>query len=189
VTWCSRAVNCTFGSCFATCRTRSSPLGSLSRLSRPARVRLAHVLLGQSPSLHDLLRPSQAFVRPLRWYYATVRLPAAVHLGLIAHRLLPAVRLLLSDVDGASRFSRVKFLCMHGVFDSAGPVMNIAFALITAWPSAQRDAVGALISRFRSSQLRDTQPTYTPMPNASSAALLPPSHGSGPGWYRYSFPV
>src|ERR1019366_8455502 len=33
---------------------------------RPVRVRLSHVLLGQRPSLHDLLRPSLAFVRPLR---------------------------------------------------------------------------------------------------------------------------
>jgi hypothetical protein len=61
-------------------------------------------------------------------HYATVRLPAAVHLGLIAHRLLPAVRCLLaSDSDGVSRFSRVKFLCMHGVFDSAGPAVDFAF--------------------------------------------------------------
>jgi hypothetical protein len=32
----------------------------------PARVRLFRVLLGQRPSLHDLLRPSPACVRPLR---------------------------------------------------------------------------------------------------------------------------
>jgi hypothetical protein len=36
--------------------------------------------------------PSLACVRPPRWYYAAVRLPMAVHLGLIAHRLLPAFR-------------------------------------------------------------------------------------------------
>src|SRR5580698_9855355 len=58
----------------------------------PVRVRLCRVLLGQWPSLHDLLRPSLACVRPLRWYYATVRLPMAVHVGLIAHRLLPPSR-------------------------------------------------------------------------------------------------
>jgi hypothetical protein len=100
--------------------------------------------------------------------------------------LLPAVRCLqASDSDGASRFSRVKFLCWplaqtqqspyqrtrsaflfdpgSEVFDSAGPVMNFAFTLITVLPSVLRDAVGALISRFRSSQLRDTQPAYTPV--------------------------
>src|SRR5208282_5714477 len=61
----------------------------------PVRVRLFRVLLGQRPSLRDLLRPSLACVRPLRWYYAAVRLPLAVHVGLIAHRLLPPFRPLL----------------------------------------------------------------------------------------------
>src|ERR1035438_3935782 len=88
----------------------------------PVRVRLFHVLLGQPPSLHDLLPPSLAFVRPLHRYYAAVRLPAAVHLGLIALRLLPTVRVLpTTDGNGVSRFSCVKFLYMLGVFDSAGP--------------------------------------------------------------------
>ena len=32
ITWCSRAVNFLFPSCFAASRTRSSPLGPLSRL-------------------------------------------------------------------------------------------------------------------------------------------------------------
>ena len=91
----------------------------------PVRVRLFRVLLGQRPSLHDLLRPSLAFVRPLRRYYAVVRLPAAVHLGLIAHRLLPPIRALpATDGHRVSRFSRVKFPCMPGVFDSAGPVTH-----------------------------------------------------------------
>ena len=94
--------------------------------TRPARsrcgYRLADFLLGQRPSLHDPLRPSLAFVRSLRPYYAAARLPAAVHVGLIAHRLLPPIRLLAS-ADGyrVSRFSRVKFRYMLGVFDSAVP--------------------------------------------------------------------
>jgi hypothetical protein len=80
------------------------------------------VLLGQRPSLHDLLRPSLACVRPLRWYYAAVRLPMAVHLGLIAHRLLPAFRPApAAEGHRVSRFSRVKFPCVRGVYDSAGP--------------------------------------------------------------------
>src|ERR1700678_3411049 len=58
----------------------------------PVRDRRTDVLLGQRPSLHDLLRPSLAFVRPLRRYYAAVRLPAAVHVGLIAHRFHPPIR-------------------------------------------------------------------------------------------------
>src|ERR1035441_8093219 len=112
---------------------------------RPVRVGLFHVLLGQRPSLHGLLRPSPAFVRPLRRYYAAVRLPAAVPLGLIAHRLLPAFPVLPStDGRGASRFSRVKFLCMRGVFDSAGPDA-LALARTSVLPSALLDAVGTLI--------------------------------------------
>src|SRR6266567_4784111 len=88
----------------------------------PVRVRLSRVLLGQRPSLHDLLRPSRAFVRPLRRYYATVRLPIAVHVGLIAHRFLPPIRpRLAADGYRVSRFSRVKFPCMPGVSDSAAP--------------------------------------------------------------------
>src|SRR4029077_6575205 len=92
----------------------------------PARVWLFRVLLGQRPSLHDLLRPSPACVRPLRRYYAAVRLPAAVHVGLIAHRLLPPIRpLLAANGCRVSRFSRVKFPCMPGVYDSAEPAAHL----------------------------------------------------------------
>src|SRR5947209_17708782 len=65
-----------------------------------ARVRLLRVLLGQRPSLHNLRRRSLAFVRLLRWYYASVRLPAFVHEGLMAHRLLPPARSLLTGECG-----------------------------------------------------------------------------------------
>ena len=61
-------------------------------------------------------------VRLLRRYYATVRLPATVPGGLMAHRFLPPVRgFPAAHRDGVSRFSRVEFLCLRGVFDSAGP--------------------------------------------------------------------
>jgi len=110
-------------------------VGPLVRPGVRCGYRLVRVLLGRQPSLHDLLQPSQAFVRSLRWYYAAARLPVPVHLGLIALRLHPAVRVLLpTDGDGASRFSRVKFLCMPGVLDSAGCG---ALALAhTAWLSS-----------------------------------------------------
>src|ERR1035438_385359 len=134
LTWFSRAVNRIFGSPLAASRTRSSPLGPLSPARCPVRVRLFRVLLGQRPSLHDLLRPSPAFVQPLRWYYAAVRLPIAVHVGLRAHRLLPPIRpALATDGHRVSRFSRVKFLCMPGVYDSAEPV--------THWRKATRHSV------------------------------------------------
>jgi Adenosine deaminase len=45
------------------------PAGPASPARPPVRVRRFHVLLGQRPSLHDLLRPSPAFVRSLRRYY------------------------------------------------------------------------------------------------------------------------
>src|SRR5215831_16551178 len=54
-----------------------------------AQVRLPRVLLGLWPSLHNLRWRPIAFVRLLRRYYAAVRLPAVVHEGLIAHRVLP----------------------------------------------------------------------------------------------------
>src|ERR1017187_1074024 len=58
----------------------------------PVRVRLWRVLLGLRPPLHNLRRRSLAFVRLLRQYYAAIRLPAAVHEGLIGHHLLPPAR-------------------------------------------------------------------------------------------------
>src|SRR6266540_4090385 len=82
---------------------------------------MAGNLLGRPPSLHALRRRSPALVRALRRYYAVARLPAAVHGGLMAHRFLLPARQLLAGGNGVSRFSRMEFLCMHGVFDSAGP--------------------------------------------------------------------
>ena len=152
---------------------------------RPAQVRLWRVLLGPRPFLHSLLRPSQAFVRLLRWYYAAVRLPAAVHPGLIAHRLLPAVRVLAAtDDDGVSRFSRVEF--------HAGGLRLRRAAVPSRWraplcclpycvtPSAPwiRD-FGAHNFGIPSLPI--------PLSNASSAASRPPSHGSGPGWFATPF--
>ena len=61
--------------------------------------------------------------------------------------------------DGISRFSRLKFLCMHGVFDSAGPLrtrgsvrIHIAF-----WYSHTMGIPKRLISEL------NTQPTDTPV--------------------------
>jgi len=129
---------------------------------RPARVELVRVLLlespsgvraSQRPSLNDLLRPSLAFVRPLRWYYAAVRLPAAVHVGLMAHRFLPPIRQhQAADGNRVSRFSRVKFPYMRGVCDSAVPVLEsplrgesntLAITRAPVLPSGCLDTVGA----------------------------------------------
>src|ERR1700687_3616858 len=87
------------------------PAGPALPAQCPARVRLFRVLLGQRPSLRDLLRPSLACVRPLHRYYAIVRLPPAVHVEIIAHRFPPPA-LPPADSGGhrVSRFSCVKFL-------------------------------------------------------------------------------
>src|SRR5947199_10757788 len=58
----------------------------------PGRGRLLSVLFGRSPSLHALRRRITTVVRTLRRYYATVRLPTGVHVGLPAHGLLQPAR-------------------------------------------------------------------------------------------------
>ena len=152
-------------------------------------------LLGRPPSLRALRRRSPALVRALRRYYAIARLPTAVHGGLMAHRLLLPARPLLAGDCGVSRFSRMEFLCMPGVFDSAGIAPRSRFRVAQCClpccltPSAPRN------TRFRSS----IPSLQIPLSNASSAASRPPSHGSGPGWLatpspydsfiRYSMPV
>src|SRR5664280_635233 len=50
----------------------------------PRRVVLVRVPLGQPPFLHQLRRRLPGLVRQLRRYYAAVRLPTVVHLGLAA---------------------------------------------------------------------------------------------------------
>ena len=156
---------------------------------RPARVRLFPVLLGQRPSLHDLLRPSQAFVRPLRWYYAAVRLPIVVHMGLIAYRFPPPIRCLsASDDNRVSRFSRVKFPCMRGVFDSAVPATRSRlFTRATVLPSGSPDTVGASDFGYFGAHNFGIPSLHVPLSNASSAASRPPSHGSGSRWFAIPF--
>ena len=61
--------------------------------------------------------------------------------------------------DGVSRFSRLKFLCMHGVFDSAGPLRtreNVR-SHIAFWYSHTMGIPQRLISEL------NTQPTDTPV--------------------------
>jgi hypothetical protein len=154
----------------------------------PVRVWLVPVLLGQRPSLHPLLRPSLVFVRRLRRYYGVVRLPAVVPMGLMALRFLPPLRpLSASDNRGVSRFSRVKFLCRPGVFDSAGPALHSRFRTTPCClPVAGRRRRPGL--GFRSSLLRDTLPAYAPVPRFGG------SLAGTPAWFgvrmvRYSFPV
>jgi hypothetical protein len=53
------------------------------------------ILLGRSASLHILRQRILAFVRALRRYFTTVRLPINVHVGLLDHVLLQPARALL----------------------------------------------------------------------------------------------
>src|SRR5437764_10148056 len=67
------------------------------------------------------------------------------------HSLLLPARTLPAGGNGVSRFSRIEFLCMHGVFDSAGPRLARVCASARCClpccptPSAPRN------TRFRSS--------------------------------------
>jgi len=71
-----------------------SPAGMAAILAAPDPYGQLDVLLGRSPSLHVLRQRFPAFVRTLRWYCTTVRLPANLHAGLLAHGLLQPARLL-----------------------------------------------------------------------------------------------
>ena len=146
----------------------------------PARVRLWRVLLGPRPSLRNLRRRLPALVRLLRRYYAVVRLPLAVHEGLAAHRVLPPARRVFSTGShGVSRFSRMEFLRMPGVFDSAGP------SAVSRWrpPPCCLPHRSDRRRHPESAGFRSSIPCLRiPLSNASSAASRPPSQGWGPGW-------
>jgi len=68
----------------------------------PRRVLLARVPLGQPPFLHQLRHRLPGLVRQLRRYYAAVRLPVVVHLGLAA-LAFPERPVLPSQPDGQPR--------------------------------------------------------------------------------------
>ena len=153
--------------CQSNCREKESPPVCLGR-------RLF------SNSLRALRQRIPAFVQALRRYCTTVRLPVNVHVGLLDHVLLqPALHNCMSGVDGISRFSRVKFPCMLGVFDRAEPDQCSRFRISPVLPSARWNGVGALISDLFHGSI--TLPACSPV-NASRAALRLPAHDSGPGW-------
>jgi len=78
-----------------------------------------------------------------------VRLPAAVHEGLIAHRVLPPARCTAAGGNGVSRFSRMKFLCMPGVFDSAGPSARSRLPRTSVLPSEGPTSLASWITHFK----------------------------------------
>jgi hypothetical protein len=83
-----------------------------------------------------------------------------VHVGLIAPRFLPPVRgVSTTDSDRASRFSRMEFLCVRGVFDSAGPRCTrvIAHRVIAFRFRGHRPLPDSQISEL------NIPPAYTPV--------------------------
>src|SRR5262249_40562972 len=60
------------------------------------------------------------------------------------------------------------------------------FAHTSVLSSSLADTVDALDCRFRSSQLRDTQPTYAPVQRFVSYVAVP-THDSGSGWFATPF--
>jgi len=87
---------------------------------RLGRGRLLRVFLGQSSSLRALRRRLSAFVRALRRYYTTVRLPTNVHIGLVVHHLLQPARALPRAGRWWGLPDLARGVSMHaGVFDLA----------------------------------------------------------------------
>ena len=119
LTWCSRAVNLNFLSLFAASRTRASPVGSLIRLG--VRHKFGSCVfslasgLPSTASANDVSLLFGCFVGSTPLYDSP--LPCMRDLPLIAFSLRPA---LLAGGCGVSRFSRMEFLYVPGVFDSAG---------------------------------------------------------------------
>jgi hypothetical protein len=138
------------------------------------------VPLGRSPSLHHLRPRHRGFVRQLRRYYGTVRLPTLVHRGLTASAFPPRPAPPSSAGErGISRFSRMKVPYVPGFLDRAGPTGD-----------SRHNATGGIAFRpirrrrhpeqvsFRGSI---AQPARTPV-NASPAPSRTPTHDSGPSW-------
>src|SRR5665213_610176 len=144
----------------------------------PGRGRLLDVLLGRLPSLHALRQRLPAVVRALRRYYATVRLPTGVHVGLPAHGLLQPAR---HDFrNGRQRGLPVlaRGVSMHARglrLRGVRRVLALAHPLVL--PSAMLNDVGTPVAII--SQLH-TLPALPPV-NASMAASRLATHDSGPG--------
>ena len=145
----------------------------------PGHVTLKRLPLGQSPFLHCLRSRTGGFVRQLRKYYETVRLPVPVH-----HRrasldfpMRPAAP---SAAGGhrISRFSCEVFPYVLGVSDRAGSrrISRWRYAgwglplLLTA-SAPRRDVLSRL----------NTRPARAPV-NASTRPLQTAPHDSGSVW-------
>ena len=96
----------------------------------PGHGTLIRIPLDQPPSLHLLRRClGRSFVRKLRRYYATVRLPVVVHRRRASSDFptRPAIPSFFTGDNGLSRFSLNMFPHMLGVFDRAEPASHSPF--------------------------------------------------------------
>ena len=152
----------------------------------PGHVTLEHLPLGQSPFLHCLRSRTGGFVRQLRKYYGTVRLPVSVHhrcasLDFPMRSGIPS----LPDKHGISRFPLKMLTYMLRVSDRARSKSVSRYRRLqsclplsstTSAPrSGHRWRDGGSISRL------NTWPARSPV-NASPSPLRTKVHDSGPVW-------
>ena len=150
----------------------------------PGRGRLPDVLLGRSPSLHALRRCLLTLVRTLRRYYATVRLPTDVHVGLRAQGLLQPARRIFPDGHRWGLPVLARGVSMHAWGLRLRRVLRtLALAHPPVLPSAMRNDVGTRVAII--SQL-NTLPACAPV-NASMAASRLATHDSRSGWFATPF--
>src|SRR5437870_1238289 len=125
----------------------------------PGHVTLEHLPLGQSPSLHRLRSRTGGFVRQLRKYYGTVRLPVSVHhrcasLDFPMRSGIPS----LPDKHGISRFPLKMLTYMLRVSDRAGSKSvsryqrsSLAFRSVQQRRHPGVAIAGAMVVQFRGS--------------------------------------
>lgn len=151
----------------------------------PGHVTPKRLPLGQSPFLHCLRHHTGGFVRQLRQYYETVRLPVTVHRRVASLDFPKRSVTSLTDSGGISRFPLKVLACMHRVSDrarskSVSRYRRSQFCLpLSSTASAPRSSHrlrdGGSISRLNG------WPARTPV-NASPSPLPTNVHDSGPVW-------
>src|SRR5690242_17998820 len=142
LTWCSRAVNFCFLSFLAASRTRSSPVSPLPRLGVRhefgSRVFSLACGLSSTTSAGDCSPLFSCFAGTTPQYDSSPSFTG--DLPLIAFSPRPAH--LLAGDDEASRFSRMKFLRILGVSDSAGSMPHSRLPHDIVLPSGASDTIG-----------------------------------------------
>ena len=183
LTWCSRAVNFCFYPSLAASRTRSSPLGPLSRLG------VRHGLGSSVFSLVSGLSSTTSAGDPsllFGCFAGTTPLydspsPFMRDLSLIAFSLRPSTSIRATMGSPGSRawsFSA----CLGSLTPPGCDALALSHA---ALPSSLLTPSAPGNTLFRSS----IPSLHIPLSNASSAPLRPPSHGSGPEWFATPSPV